>query len=825
MIRGLMGSVVKSCQKQLHKYIVLPVGLTVVMLSTFCLAQAVSPSAPQGGLANAGETVRIINQVIIEGNEKVADDVIMTNVRSRPDAQFNEKTVSEDSRRIIIMPQIRNVTWTAREVNNNPALVDIIFSVKEAVTVSRVEFVGNKAYKEKKLRKQLPFKEGEFLDNYLVTRGGRELEVYYRDKGYYFASVAIDNSRADSEGVVVYNINEGERLKINKIRYEGRKSFPQYKLKGKTKTRTWFPIFSKGKLDDIRLEADIDAIAQFYHEEGFLDAQVSVEKKFNKDNSRLEITYLIDEGPRYTFTDITYQGNSVFSTEEIKTEVNLSPGVFARQANKDLAQKAITRLYGRNGYIYARANPRVKYTDTPGEAILDFNITEGDKFYLNRIFVTGNYETQDKVVRRDFDKHKFLPGNIYDQDAADKAQRRLAGSGIFESVDVQPIGTDPNSRDALVEVTESNTGMLLFGVGVDTNSGVLGQFSIEQRNFDASRKPESFKEFITGNSYVGAGQRLKLSVEPGTEMTRANLKFYEPYLYDQPYYLEYNLYLFRRFRESHEERRKGTSLTLGHRFDNDWSIEGTSRFEQITIDDFEYDHVRRTNPDGSYQVDPVTGEYLYDRYLVTPPQIVKEQGDNWLTSFKVGVGQNTTDRLYRPTEGYKINMGVEQFGFFGGDFDFTELSAGMTVYQTIYEDIVERRTVWATRVSGSKIFGDAPTFEKFYAGGIGTARGFEYRGISPRDGRDNDPIGSDYMFLVGTELVHPVFEETLFGKIFCDSVYISEGSYRVSVGFGFELIIPQFFQQVPMSFDFGFPMRKDDEDDTQLFSFNFGMSF
>ena len=779
---------------------------------------------PSLGLAENSQ--KIINEIIVKGNDKTPADVIMTNVRSRPDAVFSEKVASEDSRRIIIMPQIRNVTWAAQPVEGNPDKVDIVFAVIEAVTVSEVRFEGNKKYNDKKLTKQLPFEKDSFLDTYLVSRGARELELFYRDKGYYFASVTVDDALAATEGVITYKIDEGTKLKISKIRYNGRESFPKYKIKGKTKTRAAFPIFNKGKLDDLKLEADVDSIAQFYHEQGFLDAQVSVEKHFSDDNRKLEINFMINEGHRYKFNEVSFSGNTIFSDEQVAAAIDIEPDSYVKQDKIDKANRAIQLLYGSDGYIYANARPQMLYTDNPGETDVKFAISEGKKYYLNKLIITGNYETKDKVIRRDFDRHGFLPGKVYDTDAANKARRRLAGSGLFQTVDIEPTGDYPDSRDALVEVTESNTGMLLFGVGVDTNSGVLGQFSIEQRNFDASKKPESFKDFITGSAYVGGGQRLKLSVEPGTDMTRANLKFYEPYLNDQPVYLDFNLFLFKRYRESYEERRRGSSITLGHRFDNDWSVEGTAKVEMVTISDFDYGKRFVLDNDGSLIADPTddTG-YLRETQILTPDEVLADSGDNWLTSFKFGLGRNTTDRMFRPSEGYKFNASVEQYGVFGGDFDFTEYSTGITFYNTLYEDIVERRTIWSNKISGSKIYGYVPTFERFYAGGIGSLRGFDYRGVSPRGGVDRDPIGSKYIVTASSEISHPIFEETLFGKIFVDSAYVSEGSYRVAAGFGFELLIPQFFQQIPMNFDFGIPLKKDDEDETQLFSFNFGLNF
>ena len=174
-------------------------------------------------------------------------------------------------------------------------------------------------------------------------------------------------------------------------------------------------------------------------------------------------------------------------------------------------------------------------------------------------------------------------------------------------------------------------------------------------------------------------------------------------------------------------------------------------------------------------------------------------------TFACGIDGSTVVGYYYDASSY-----VHGFLYDGATWsDFT----GPSAYTAVPYDI-----------DGSKIVGEAPVFERYYAGGIGSLRGFDYRGVSPRGGIKLDPIGSDYLFLAGTELTHPLYEETIYGKIFCDSGLISEGPYRVSVGFGLELVIPQLFQMIPMNFNFGFPLVTDENDDEELFSFSFGGS-
>jgi outer membrane protein insertion porin family len=167
-------------------------------------------------------------------------------------------------------------------------------------------------------------------------------------------------------------------------------------------------------------------------------------------------------------------------------------------------------------------------------------------------------------------------------------------------------------------------------------------------------------------------------------------------------------------------------------------------------------------------------------------------------------------------------------GALGGDFEFDKLSASFNYYTTVYEDLLDRKTVLSFRGDLGYILDDgAPFFEKFYGGGIGHVRGFRYRGISPRSGIDEDPVGGDFSVNGTVELNYPIAADVLRGVLFTDIGTVDDdfslGDMRASVGFGFRLILP-FFGQVPIALDFGFPVVKDDQDDTRLFSFSIDLA-
>jgi outer membrane protein insertion porin family len=167
-------------------------------------------------------------------------------------------------------------------------------------------------------------------------------------------------------------------------------------------------------------------------------------------------------------------------------------------------------------------------------------------------------------------------------------------------------------------------------------------------------------------------------------------------------------------------------------------------------------------------------------------------------------------------------MGYEQLF---GDHTFGLLTATQRWYRTLHEDLAGLRTVLETKVHAGTTVGDAPPFEKFYVGGIGSMRGFDYRGVSPRSGPDEDPIGSDWVLLGNFEVAVPLGSETFSWLFFTDVGTIEDGVLRSSIGTGVQIQIPQFFGPVPMRFELGVPITKDDQDETQVFSFSAGALF
>jgi len=768
-----------------------------------------------------------VDSITVIGNVTVSKNTIIQQMETRPGGVFNENKISRDLKNILKLPEIFDVSWRASDKDGNVALE---IEVRESPKLNSISFVGNKTFTRKKLIEKVSLEENNYFDPYRIKRGVSELKSFYLEEGYYSVSVSLDQG-ALAKRDIVYNIVEGPRVKVNKLTFTGNKLISNGKLKGETKTRTYFPIFRKGVLGEDQLEKDRLAISSYYYDQGFLDARCFVSATFNEKRTRAQVDFVIEEGVLYRVASIHFQGNNTYSKAELAEAFSFEIGDRYKKEAKALAIKSIKRLYGKDGYIYCEVRVTPEFTEEEGQVAVVVSITEGTAFRLGKIVIQGNNQTQDKVARRDLDRVGFTSGGMYNSDAADKGRRRLGGSGKFDQVVIEPIGDDEKTRDALVTVQEKLTGMMSLGLGIGSDNGLTGQFSIRESNFDTSQIPKTLNEYMSGKRNMrGGGQRMEFNFQPGTRETRGRFSFHNPYVNDQPIYFDMSLFLVKTYRETWEESRRGGKATFGKRFDNLWNCDISFRAERVEVDYGDRDRdtvgVHEYNEWAEDAGEPLEEVEDPPQDVFTAPSEVKAlKGYTMLTSIKLGLGKNSTDRRIRPTEGYKLNTSWEQYGVMGGELYFGAYNVGGSTYVTLHEDIMERRTIWSSRFRYSQIIGDAPVFEKFYAGGLSSLRGFEYRGIGERSGFYNDPIGSESMVVLGTEVIKPLFEETFYGKIFCDSALPDDNEVRLTIGLGVEIMIPQLFQEVPMQLNIGYPVMSQDYDDEESFSFSFGTQF
>jgi outer membrane protein insertion porin family len=670
--------------------------------------------------------------------------------------------------------------------------------------VESIEFEGNKKYKDKTLAKELDFEAGGHFDRILVESGRRSIIEYYRTKGFANADVTLDTEKL-AEGRVIYTIAEGERLRIKSVRFEGNKVIKSSDLRNaiKTKTRKWF--FWPAYYTEEKVAADVAKLQDVYWDRGYLNHKIGVE-------GQTHITFVIEEGPVYKIRNILLTGNTHFDNATLLAGLKLqSQQPYFRQQALAHA-RAILKLYGENGFVDANVNQRPVFVSEPNTVDVEFKITEGEQFRIGRIDIIGNEQTQDKVVRRILDEYDFAPGELYNAHMAPKQgngqlERYVQRMTMAEQAIIKPVAPADGSedrKDAVVDLKEGLTGMWNPGVAIGSDSGLIGQLIWQQRNFDYSDWPESFGEFITMGAFKGAGQSLRVALEPGTEVSYYSITFTEPYLNDKPTSLDIVGSSWERWRESYDEQRTKGYVGLEKRYKSRWRGSLGFRVEGVDVHNLDLD---------------------------APQEIVDVEGNTSLIGLSLGIGKDMTDDRFLPTKGHTFNINYEQVT---GDEDFGILKGTRVQYWTLHEDLAERRTVLALKLLGATTFSGAPPFEKFYGGGTGTygLRGFEYRGVSTRGLQRNvlypeykDPIGSEWIFLANAEIAVPLVGENVSALFFMDSGTVDTGKYRASIGTGIQIQVPQFFGPVPMRFELATPFSKDGDDETQVFSFRMGSLF
>ncbi|HSU65796.1 MAG TPA: BamA/TamA family outer membrane protein, partial [Tepidisphaeraceae bacterium] len=252
----------------------------------------------------------------------------------------------------------------------------------------------------------------------------------------------------------------------------------------------------------------------------------------------------------------------------------------------------------------------------------------------------------------------------------------------------------------------------------------------------------------------------------------------------------------------YRDRRIGDRITFGKRFDFINSASLSLRGEQVNIGSIDQPRFR-------------------------PFEILAGEGDSYLSSVGLNFRRDTTNPGILPYRGSITNAGVEVFGAMGGDYSFQRFSVGWSGYHTLRTDLLDRRTVLGMHLNAGFITGSSPFFERFYGGGIGSIRGFAYRGISPRAGREFDQIGGNFEYHGSVEINYPIYEQMIRGVVFTDFGDIESdvkfGSFRSSVGAGVRLTLP-FLGQTPIAIDFGVPVTRASHDQTQIISFSLGLS-
>jgi outer membrane protein insertion porin family len=789
------------------------VGMLVAGWIGCAVAIAAAPAGgPERDVSAAQQLAgRTVEAVRVVGNTQVSTSVILQLVRTREGDKFDPATVVGDYQRIY--DQMKKFANVEARVQPTATGVIVIFVVTEQRQIKDIRYDGNAEIKNKDLEDATDIRKNEAIDQFRINLAQQSIEKLYRDKNYPYAHVQWSPEELQNTGVLVFHITEGPQVRVRKIDFIGDNSFGGWKLKDQIKTGTYIFIFNPGKYDPEQLDEDVQDIGKFYKDHGFFDVRVGRKITRSADMKSMQITFVIDEGLRYVIDQVSFEGNVSVSEGSLRKSIRDVEGVPYDKDVIDNDVREMVKDYSKSGGFiyqeqpgipgnpdYLHIEPQTYFEKDEGKVRLVYEISEGRQFRQGRILIRGNSKTQDKVILREM---HMRPGQQYNSSEVQDAQDRLRGLPEFQSVTISPIGDDPNVRDLLVDVTEQRTAQISAGVGINSNGGFGGQLGYEQQNFDITNFPSSWGEVFSDRAFTGAGQDFTVRFDPGTEGSDAVVSFVEPYLFDQPYSFSASGYYETHIRPEYNDQRAGGTIGLGSRFNYIYSA-------SVSL--------------GAADVDIRSIALPYE---VRAPEILEGAGHHTLTDVSAKIERDTTNHgssvIYEGTDAW---ASFTDAGALGGTVDYDRVSWGLAGYQQVREDLLGRRSVIEVHMEGGDDPRKAPFYDRFYGGGIGSLRGFEYWGVSPRDGIANDAVGGDFFMTGGVEYGFPLAEDFLRGVLFVDAGDYEPtwryGVIRSSVGFGFRLVLPILGRQ-PLALDFGFPITQSRQDNTQVLSFSFGI--
>jgi outer membrane protein assembly factor BamA len=528
--------------------------------------------------------------------------------------------------------------------------------------------------------------------------------------------------------------------------------------------------------------------------------RITPEVKRSADMAHVNIVYHIEEGVQYHVAARQIDGNKSVPTEKLEKLAELRGG---QRYDRRLAQTDMTRIrdyYGVRGHAVAVEEQIVEVQ--PGVVQVQYNVLNdrGVPDRVGRIIIEGNDITRDRVILNQLD---LRPGQVLDYTKPEDARMRLARLGIFDpenppTVEVLPNEFDSELKDIRVRVQETRTGQFIAGASINSDAGLTGNFAINERNFDITRWPTSWDDFRTGRAFRGAGQELRLEAAPGTAFQRYSATFREPYLFDTPFGLTTSAYYFNRAFAEYNEDRYGGRFTIDRRLDPIWRASLSTRVEGVNVKDVPF---------------------------FAPPSIAEDAGNHFLLGLRAGVNRDTRDSYIYPTRGNVLDAGFEQvlgdYTFPIGTVEFTQFFSS----RYLAREDGSGRHVLGIRTQLAVAGSNAPVFERFYAGGIRSFRGFSFRGVGPTENFLS--TGGTFSFLNTIEYQVPVLaNDKLFVVAFVDHGTVERNiainNYRVSVGAGVRIAIPA-LGPLPLALDFAVPIVKAPGDHRQLVNFSVGV--
>jgi outer membrane protein insertion porin family len=478
---------------------------------------AAPPAAPTPALPEAQvvpPVTRTIKSLRVDGSQRIESDTVLSYTKLRVGTAFTNETLDQAIKDLYASDLFADVSISGAESG------DITLRIRENPVINRVLLEGNKRLKEDKIKKEIKLAPRQIFTRTAVRQDVGRIVELYRRQGRFAAvvepkMVALDQNRVD----VVFEINEGPKSKVRQINILGNEVFSDGKLRGEMATkqaRLTTLLSSNTSYDQDRMAYDQQKMRQFYLTNGYADFRVtSAVAELTPDKKDFIITYVVEEGPRYKFGEVSVDSDiRDFDNKRLAATLPMHKGEWYNAKQVEDSVDSLSESTGLFGYAFTEVNPefnRDKDTLTMG---INFHIAAAQRSYVERIEINGNTQTQDKVIRREI---RLSEGDAFNSFQVKRSQDRINSLGFFqEKFEIKKTqGSAPDRVVLTADVEEKSTGELSLSAGYSSLEKFIIQASVKQRNFR------------------GKGQELRASVNYSSYSKSVEVGFTEPYLFDK----------------------------------------------------------------------------------------------------------------------------------------------------------------------------------------------------------------------------------------------------------------------------------------------------
>ncbi|HPN32157.1 MAG TPA: outer membrane protein assembly factor BamA [bacterium] len=734
------------------------------------------------------ENLRYINikDIKISGNNLITEFEIRENLVLKEEKyEINKfyELLDQSTKILYSTNNFKNINFKIDETDT-----EIVYLILEEWPIfESVEFVGLNNVKSNKddtetldkINEMCDYNRGDFVNDYKTNRIAAKIKEFLVSEGYYYAEVKhqiVKVNEKKNRVKIVFDIFEGAEIKVKYVDI-----YSKEKLGNLKKTYMKFKAnVDKGDVFKMQeFEMDVNKIKVGMWNEGHINSRVYTEFIDYKTENKIGINIYIEKGKKYKVKNFNVSGNTYFEKEKLLKLVKLQKNEYFSYDALMETIKGITDLYSEEGYIETRVEPDQKIVSENGVEF-NFQITEGNKIYIEDIVVKGNYKTKKKVILREI---LVKPGEVLNSKKVDLSRRNLVMLNFFDKVDLKILdGKNPSNKILAFEVEEGRTGTVSFGAGYSSVDKFVGFVELTKNNFDAS-------DFW---SFTGKGQKVNMRIEYGKERKNYELGWSDPWFNDSlkyedkpspknPLYLGYNLYRISRNPDDYEIQRTGGNIKIGRKL---------GLFNRIYVK-YQMESVKITEVDST-----------------APTDIIDEVGgigghkQELQSSITFELNRNTTDAVRWPTKGYIATLTNEiSGGFMGGDVDYIKTELDASVFVPLFNTKLGRQVLAFHFAGGSvdNIFGDedVPSYEKYFLGGSSTIRGYGERDIKYYNITNGENYGGKTQLYYNLEYRIPLVKDTISSVIFYDGGNIDVSAWKMDMsgwrfgyGLGFRIDTP-----------------------------------